>query len=137
MAELVPQNENTVFFIGNKFPSYQVIKRDQKENLVLIKFDETGLPTAGFADSEKLKAGQRIFLIGNVLEKGILKKTVNEGIIKNISEKSINTNIFEDLNLKGSPLFDIEGRLAGIITINSKNEVSAIPINKIREFAGL
>lgn len=136
LADLVPQGQRFAFFAGGKAPNWQVLKRDFKNNLALIKLEESGLPTIGFAEYGSLRFGQRVFLIGAVLRNGDLQKVVNEGIIKTYDEKIIETNISENNNLAGSPLFNIKGELVGLIKIDYQGKVSAIPINIIREFIG-
>ncbi len=136
LAELVPQGADFVFFVDGKTPKYQILERNLKENLALIKIEETNLATVGFADFDKLRLGERIFLLGAVLETEGLQKIVNQGIVKTFNKESIETNIFEQDNLEGSPLFNIEGQLVGISTIDSQGKVRAIPVTKIREFCG-
>ncbi|MDP2967264.1 MAG: serine protease [bacterium] len=154
LAELVPQGSDFAFFIDNESVSFQILKRDLKENLALIKISDSVLTTASFAKLEKLKMGERIFLIGVTFENEIPSKTqtaakgeeedlssspilVNEGIIKTFDGNFIQTNILESSLFAGSPLFNIEGEVLGINTIDSKGRVIAIPISKIREFIGL
>lgn len=143
LASLVPQGADFNFFWeGEKIP-YQILKRDLKTNLALVKLNKTNLPTAGFSSLEKIKQGQRIFLIGISFKKPtvqgeeITKKIVNEGIIQSFDEDSIETNIFEKNTLAGSPLFDIEGNVLGLNTIDQEGKVITTPIKKIKEFAGL
>jgi S1-C subfamily serine protease len=136
LAELFPQDENPILFVDSKTPSYQILKEDLKENLVLVKIEESNLATVGFADFGSLRFGQRVFLVGTILEDNGLQKIVNEGIIRTYNTESIQTNILEDNNLLGSPLFNIEGNLVGLNIIDSQGKVSALPINKIREFIG-
>lgn len=137
LAELVPQGGNFVFFVDGKTPSYQIIKRDLKENLALIKIEEEDLPTVGFADLGKLKLGERVFLVGAIKVNGRFQKMVNQGIVKFFARGFIRTNIFEKNTLKGSPLFNIEGNLLGLNTIDLEGKVTAISISKIRQFTGL
>jgi len=148
LAELVPQGESFAFFVDEQTPNYQILKRDLKNNLALIKLEGTDFQTCGFADFEKTRLGERIFLIGTVpnSQVGIVpkgskdgdnfSKLVNEGIIKFFNDKYIQTNIFEKYALSGSPLFNIEGELLGLNTIDSQGKVTAIPITKIRAFVG-
>ena len=129
LAELVPQGSDFKFFIDDQPVSYQVLKRDLKENLALIKLSDSVLTTAGFARMERLNIGERVFLVG--------KKTANEGIVKSFDQDFIQTNILENNLLAGSPLFNIHGEILGINTIDSKGNVSAISILKIRQFIGI
>jgi len=135
LANLVPVGADFNFFWSGENLTFQILKRDSQNNLALIKFDKNDLPTAGFTDSGEIKLGERVFLVGIVL--GKTKKVVNEGIIKSFDENLIKTNIVEDSNLQGSPLFNIEGKVVGLITIDKAGQVSAIPIEKIKEFTNL
>jgi len=97
------------------------------------------LPTVSFADLEKLKLGERVFLVGVIFESQKITPpglVVNEGIVKSFSQDFIKTNIFEKNILKGSPLFNIEGEVLGINEIDSEGNIIAIPISKIKSFAG-
>ena len=135
LAELVPQGESPAFFVDGNTPVYQILKRDLKENLALVKVEKSNLPTVGFADFGSLRFGQRVYLVG-ATQPPNGGWVVNEGIIKTYNEESIQTNIFEEQNLKGSPLFNIKGELVGLNLIDSQGKVSAIPIKKIRDFIG-
>lgn len=137
LAELVPQGSNFSFFIDGEKVNFQILKRDLKENLALVKIEEANLPTVSFANLEKLKLGERVFLVGVIFEKGEPSEIVNEGIVKSFDQDFIKTNIFEENILKGSPLFDIEGNVLGLNTIDKEGKVIAIPISKIKSFAGL
>ena len=140
LSELAPQGAEINFFwegkqykIGGKA---KILKRDSKNNLALIKIEEVNLPTTGFADLSKIKIGERVFLVGTIFEKGVSKKMANEGIVKTFDENFIRTNIFEKYTLVGSPLFNIEGNVLGLNTIDKEGKVIAIPASKIKSFAG-
>ena len=141
LANLVPQGSNPSFFVDGEMASFQILKRDLKENLALIKIEKTNLPTVAFANLEKLKLGERVFLVGMaqppnggwVASPGLV---VNEGIVKSFDENSIQTNIFEKIRLQGSPLFNIEGEVLGLNTIDSEGKIITIPISKIKSFSG-
>ena len=139
LAELVPQGSNFSFFIEGQPANFQILKRDLKENLALVKIEKTNLPTVSFADLEKLKLGERVFLVGVIFDTQKITppgRVVNEGIVKSFSQDFIKTNIFEKNILKGSPLFNIEGEVLGINEIDSEGNIIAIPISKIKSFAG-
>ncbi|MDD5145702.1 MAG: serine protease [Candidatus Pacebacteria bacterium] len=137
LAELVPQGSNFTFFVDGKAVSFQILKRDLKLNLALIKIDENNLGTSGFADLEKIKLGERVFLVGVIFENNVPQKIANEGIIKSFDPSIIETNIFEEKTILGSPLFDIEGNALGLNKIDSEGKVITIPISKIKSFCGL
>lgn len=136
LAELLPQGGIFAFFIGDEAQKYQVLKRDLKNNLALVELEKRDLPTVGFADSNNLKLGEKVFLVGSFLDKTSFRKTVNEGIIRFISQDYFQTNILEKSALIGSPLFDIKGELLGLSIIGIDGNVSAIPASKVRNFLG-
>jgi len=137
LADLVPKGSAFYFFVEQKPVSYQILKRDLENNLALIKLEKTSLPTASFADLDKIKLGQRVFLVGAIFEGSTTQSSVNEGIIKNFDENSINTYIVEKNTLSGSTLFNIEGEVLGINTINPEGIIITIPISIIKTFTGL
>lgn len=134
LVDLAPAGANiSVFYEGEKIKP-QILKRDYKNNLALLKIEKTNLKTCGFCDGEQVRLGERVFLIGVI--PSTLEKSANEGIIKTLNEEVIRTNITETGSLRGSPLFNIEGNLVGLNIIDSLGRVSAIPIQIIKTFAG-
>lgn len=136
LAELVPQGYGFSFFVNGENVRYQILKRDLNLNLALIKLDEGNFSTLGFKSKEAINKGERVFLSGYSLFDKSYEKTINEGIIKNIGEKYIYTNIAEKSGLKGSVLFNIQGEIIGINLIGKDGEIYTISSNIIREFAG-
>jgi len=132
LADLVPKGWGSSVFLDGEEMTTQVLQR--KNNLALLKVEKTNLSPASFADFEKIKLGQRVFLLGVIFDKKIPQKLVNEGIIKTIDEGILQTNIFEKTSLWGSSLFNIEGQLVGLNTIDKYGRVSAISIKQIRDF---
>lgn len=136
LADLVPSGGSSNFYFEGRKLKYQIIKRDSKQNLALLKIEENNLPTAGFGNLDKIKLGERIFLIGVIFEKEEPNKFTNEGIVKYSKENLIQTNISEKKSAGGG-LFNIEGQIFGLSYINEEGEVSAVPITDIRNFANL
>jgi len=136
LAELVPVGGQTKIFWEGENPSFQVLKRDLKENLALLKISKNNLPTVEFFDWDKLRIGERVFLYGNIFEKEMSRKMVNEGIVKYFDENLIRTNIFEKNTLNGSALFNIEGKVLGINIVDKEGKVASLSNNKIKNFAG-
>lgn len=138
LASLVPQGYNVMVFIpGEDEPTpAQILKRDATIDLVLLKIERNGLQTTSFADGSTVKLGKPVFLVGKIFEEGELVAIVNQGIVKALSGDSIRTNIFEKPTLAGSPLFDIEGRVLGLNTIDREGKVITISSSVLREFSG-
>ncbi|MBI2450104.1 MAG: trypsin-like peptidase domain-containing protein [Candidatus Nealsonbacteria bacterium] len=136
LAELVPQGSDFAFYVDAKWPNYEILKRDFRNNLALIKVDGGGFATAGFADLEKIKIGERVFLLGFEFSSSTPKLAVNEGIIKTFDKDIIQTNILDTSAVNGSPLFNIEGNVVGLSVIGETGRVWAVPVTKIRQFIG-
>ena len=105
--------------------------------MALVKIEDGGLSTAGFADLTKMKLGERIFLVGMDFSTTTPQRIVNDGIISFFNENSIKTNIFDVSTVAGSPLFNIEGNIVGLNAVAEDGRVSTIPISIIRPFLGL
>jgi len=133
LAELVPAGWEFSFYVNGQRVPYQVLKRDLAKNLALVKLEKTNLTSVGFARTERLKLGERVFLVG-ALPAGF---AANEGIITSFNSDFVETNIFEKSTLAGSPLFDIEAKLLGLNTVGKDGRVVAVPISVIRDFSGL
>jgi len=135
LADLVPDGSTTTIFLENEVLPVQVLKKDTKQNLALLKIEKEKLPTVSFGDFEKMRLGQRVFLIGVVFSKNSPKKIISEGILSYFDQNLIETNIFEKENLIGSSLFDIEGNFLGLNFLNQEGKISSIPILQIKSFA--
>jgi S1-C subfamily serine protease len=137
LADLFPARSVSSLYINGEKSDFEIIKRDIKRNLVLLAASSKDLPTCGFADIKQLRRGQRVFLAGDIFLSKKPTRVVNEGIVKYFGSNFIRTNIFEEKSLAGSALFDIEGAVLGINFIDFDGKVTAIPIDKIRDFAGI
>lgn len=138
LASVVPQGYVSQIYIGNsKEPigNAQVLKRDQQNNLALLKVDKGNLPTASFAPKEDVRLGSPVVLIGkSVGKEGGMTSSVNEGIVKVVALSSIKTTIIDSLSLQGSPLFDLNGRVLGLGIIERDGFVSVIPSTVLKPF---
>ncbi|OGZ63423.1 MAG: hypothetical protein A3C58_02300 [Candidatus Staskawiczbacteria bacterium RIFCSPHIGHO2_02_FULL_34_10] len=136
LANAIPLNGSFNVFIAGESVSFKVLKVDVKNNLALIKIDKENLSTVGFTNANKIKLGQNIFLVASISIKQD-NWVANEGIISQINEEFIQTNISDSKNVEGSPLFNIAGELVGITFVNKEGKISVIPVNKIQELLGL
>ncbi|MBI2042648.1 MAG: trypsin-like peptidase domain-containing protein [Candidatus Nealsonbacteria bacterium] len=135
LAELVPQGADFYFYVDGQLPAWQILKRDTKSNLALLKVDQSGLRTAGFANLEKTDLGERVFLLGTMRLATTTKMFTDEGIVSYFSQDAVVTNIRES-KAAGSPLFNISGEVVGISMVGAQGRVSAIPAPVIRDFIG-
>ncbi len=136
LANAVPATGNFSVFLQGEQVSFHVVKTDAKNNLALIKINKNNLPTVSFANSDKIKIGGKAFLATPTSTKED-NWIANEGIIKEIDQNSLKTNISESSAVAGSPLFNAAGELIGISFISQDGRVFAVPINKIQALLGL
>lgn len=139
LSTLVPQGFQTMLSIaGSELPvAAQVLKRDTKNNLVLLKVESVGLETSGISEESSLSVGERAILVGKTLEKDGLIPFINQGVVQGLYADRVQTNIRELLNVQGSPVFDIEGKLIGLALVDANNKVKTLPVSVLRSFLGL
>jgi len=100
----------------------RIVGSDPKTDIALVKINAGGLPTAQWADSDKLEVGEFVLAIGNPFG---LSHTVTMGIISAIGRVSVGIADYEDFiqtdaainpGNSGGPLVNIRGELIGINT---------------------
>jgi len=118
-----------------------VIGFDESSDVALIKIDATGLNAAVITNSDNIRAGQRVYAVGNPF--GDLNYTMTEGIVSaldrvtTVDGKSINTFQFSaavNPGNSGGPVYNEYGEIIGIVSVkimgNSVEGIGfAIPIN--------
>lgn len=115
-----------VIFVDDSKVGAQVMRIDKTSDLALLKLEKpvTHLPTAVLGDSEKVRLGDDVFVIGSPLG---LSHSVSKGII---SGKHYENNITNDdkaleffqtdaaINKgnSGGPMFNMKGEVIGIVS---------------------
>ena len=125
----------------------EVVGRDPKVDIAVLKIDATSLPAAKISDSDQLEVGDTVLAIGNPFGIGL---TVTHGIVSAVGRGGLGIEDYEDFiqtdapinpGNSGGALLDTQGRVVGINTaILSRsggfNGVGfAIPINLARSIA--
>ncbi|OGZ64124.1 MAG: hypothetical protein A3A98_04055 [Candidatus Staskawiczbacteria bacterium RIFCSPLOWO2_01_FULL_40_39] len=136
LANAIPLNGNFKVFLEGESVAFTVVKVDSKNNLALLKIDKNNLQTVGFANIDKVRLGQKVFLLAS-MSTAQDNWIANEGIIRKMNENSIQTSITESKVVVGGPLFNASGELVGLNFIDAEGKISAIPINKIQSLLGL
>ena len=95
------------------------------------------IQTAGFVGNEGVKLGERVVLLAKIIEMDESTTTVNVGVVKKVKEDSLVTSIVEKENVDGAPLFNVEGRVAGLADADLQGNIFVIPSPVLREFLGL
>lgn len=127
---------------GTEYPA-TLVGTDPQTDIAIIKIDAKGLIPATLGDSDSIKVGQAAIAIGNPL--GSLGGSVTTGTISAVGREItidnetmtlLQTDAAINPGNSGGGLFDINGRLVGIV--NSKNAATeieglgfAIPISDV------
>lgn len=123
----------------------RLIGQDSQTDIAVVKFDPPAnveLTTIPFADSSKLKIGQKVIAIGNPFG---FDRTMTTGIISSLGRPiQSNNTILQDMiqtdtainpGNSGGPLLDTQGRMIGINTMiystsgSSAGVGFAMPVN--------
>ena len=112
----------------------QLVGRDSRSDLAVIKIDVDNLVAAEFGDSDALKVGELAVAIGNPLGLDLMG-TVTDGIISAINrdvvveERTmtlIQTNAAINSGNSGGPLINKYGQVIGINTLKMQNYYTSV-----------
>ena len=140
----------TVTLNDNRKFTAQVIGRDDKVDLAVIKIEAVNLPTLALADSDRAEIGEWVLAVGNPLD---LTSTVTAGIIsakgrslelipgRDAIESFLQTDAAVNPGNSGGALVDASGNLLGINTAIAtrtgmfQGYSFAIPVNLVTRIA--
>ena len=131
---LFPPGASAEIVANGKKTTFEMIKRDKNKNLAILKLENSNWQTASFYNLDNLKLGERVFVAGTLASGG---NFVDEGVVRDFTADVINTSIVEKAEAQGSPVFDIEGNIMGIATVDKIGWVSVLPIAAIKTISGL
>ncbi len=131
---------------GTQKPA-QVLHRDSKLDIAVVKMEGNSYPAVVLGDSSNLKLGQSVFAIGNAL--GEYSNSVSRGIISGLDrtvtasgpsgteilEGVLQTDAAINPGNSGGPLVDLNGVVVGlnVATVRGSNNISfSIPINRVK-----
>lgn len=137
---------------GAKFDQARIVATDPDADLAILKIDAKGLPFLTLAITSNVPVGKRVAVYGS--PKG-LAGTLSEGIIS-ASSRNLSENLPEETfpnrgvliqttapvspGSSGSPLFDAEGKVIGVMTLsgprNSQNLNFAVPVEALKALIG-
>jgi S1-C subfamily serine protease len=114
------------------------IKGDSRLDIALIKIDAKGLPALPIGDSDDIKWGEKIVVIGNPWG---LERSVSDGVISGVRVKEdiqlIQMSAPVSFGSSGGPIINSYGEVIGITTLASfftaQNLNFAIPINHLKQ----
>lgn len=116
-----------VIVLGKKVLTIEKIARDANSNLIFIKVDSRDLAVTTLTTSPTTSLSQSIFsfnptsqelqhgYISDVLARSVVGKYENV-LDTDVYDQRIKTSIPKDSLLTGSPIFDLEGKVVGVVT---------------------
>ncbi len=109
-----------------RFPA-RLVGTDERTDIAVLKIDATGLPAVSFIDSNSVRTGQMCFAIGIPYNleysfcRGIVSGKGRSDLMSTVAhplyEDYIQTDAFINPGNSGGPLFDIDGRVMGMVAI--------------------
>ena len=125
-----------------------VLARDPLFDIAIVKVEGTGFTPARLGDSDKIRIGQTVLAIGNVLAE--FRNTVTRGIVSGIGrtlsasgptgsetiEGAIQTDASINPGNSGGPLVNLRGEVIGINTATELAAQSlgfALPVNRAKQ----
>jgi S1-C subfamily serine protease len=141
--------EYTVYLRNGKKYEAKVLALHPKDDIALLKINANNLPTLKLGDSDKIKLGQFVIVIGNAL--GEFQNTVTFGIVSGINRNItasdeqgslvklkdvIQTDAAINFGNSGGPVLNLDGEVIGVSTAivsQAQNIGFAIPINRVKK----
>jgi S1-C subfamily serine protease len=127
---------------GDVYDQIQVRAYDERKDLALIQIPGFNLPHASLGDSDLVKVGEKVVLIGNPL--GVLEGSVTSGIVSGIRTvegvRIIQTDASANPGNSGGPLLNAKGEVIGVLSFKLKGTENlnfVIPINYARGMLGI
>lgn len=106
---------------GGMYPVDYVISNNCKNNLAMIKIRASGLPPVRLAAGHKPKTGDRIVILSG---SSVVRGGAVSGVIKAVRESDgiFQTDIGITAERDGSPVFNLNGEVTGIATLQNKGK---------------
>ncbi len=122
---------------GDKYDDISIIAYDARKDLAVIKIRGFNLPTVRFGNSDDVKLGDRLVVIGN--PKG-LENTISDGLLSGVRTMEQGFRNFQlsapvSHGSSGGPVFNLKGEVVGVIDWGfeeGQNLNFAIPGNYVR-----
>jgi len=143
--------EYTVILEDRSEHKATVLARDPSNDIALIKIEGAGYPALTLGDSDAIRVGETIIVIGNPL--GEFENSVSRGIVSGLQrnlEAGSGQGDFEYLSdiiqvdaainpgNSGGPLFNLSGAVIGVnvaMAQGAENIGFALPINQVKRIA--
>ncbi len=133
---------------GTEYTAEIVGVEGDNNDIAVLKIDATGLNAATLGNSDDMKVGESVYLVGNPL--GELTYTMTAGIVSALdreiaAEQDSSVNMFQmdaavNSGNSGGPVYNSRGQVVGVVTAKYKSSGVeglgfAIPINDAAQIA--
>ncbi|MCD6550285.1 trypsin-like peptidase domain-containing protein [bacterium] len=133
-SRLTPLNSKIIVYQDNAKIPAKIIQK--KGNFSVLKVEKDALPTLPFVTQEKTRLGERVFLLEMCFDKERITRRVDEGIVSYLHDSKIRTSIDKKITTECGFLFDIEGKIFGMLIMDSKKRPVIISSSEIKDFLG-
>ena len=131
-----------MLYDGTEYDAKIIGVEGDNNDIAVLKIDATGLNAATLGNSDEMKVGESIYLVGNPL--GELTYTMTAGIVSALdreiaAEQDSSVNMFQldaavNSGNSGGPVYNSRGQVVGVVTAKYKSTGVeglgfAIPIN--------
>ncbi|MDX2013966.1 MAG: S1C family serine protease [Myxococcaceae bacterium] len=134
-----------VFADGRKVPVTGVVFSEPKNDLAVVKLDQTGLEALPLGRSAGLAEGSTIFVLGNPLgldftfSQGVVSAVRTTGVpadsrldLKDADRQPLlQLDVNSDFGGSGSPVVDAEGRVVGVLVSKLGRSLFAVPVDTL------
>ena len=123
-----------------------IIFDDRRADLALLKIKDLNFPTVTVGDSDAVKQGEKVVVIGSPLQQRLLTNleklntmnTISEGLVSNKRDNKIQITAQISPGSSGGPVFNAKGEQIGIaqmviILERAQNINFALPINSVKK----
>lgn len=122
---------------GDVFEDISIIDFNEREDIAIIKIKGFDLPTVVLGNSNNVRVGERIIVIGNPHG---LENTISDGLLSQIRDSGKGYSLYQisapiSAGSSGSPVFNQRGEVIGIATLSDifgQNLNFSVPINYTR-----
>ncbi len=122
------KNVIKVKFSDGRVYSSEIVKKDDKSEIAIIKINKNNLSVLPFMDSSAVELGEKLIILGDSVAEDIISN------VKEVSAKSQKRIVISgslDNTYIGAAVINLKGEIVGM----SQGDNIFIPINEINEFA--
>ncbi len=125
---------------GDIYDDVSIVAEDERRDIAILKINGFDLPIVSLGNSNDVKPGDRIFVIGNPLGAEKLKASISDGIVSGLRDLEEGYKVLQltapvSPGNSGGPVLNESGQAIGIIVFRlreGENLNFAVPINYVR-----